>query len=93
MIVGNFEPEKIKPWVAQYIGGLPGTNRKEKPKDLGIEAPSGIVKQQVKAGSDPKRKSPESRLKVDAFFFILRPNSALATRQSRAAFIRGCCLK
>jgi zinc protease len=54
VIVGNFEPEKIKPWVEQYIGGLPGMGRKEKPKDLGIEAPAGVVKKEVKAGTDPK---------------------------------------
>lgn len=54
VLVGNFDPEQIKPWVEKYIGGLPGMNRKEKYKDLGIEAPAGITKKVVKAGTDPK---------------------------------------
>lgn len=54
LFVGNFDPEKIKPWVEQYIGGLPGMNRVEKPKDLGISAPEGVVKKSFQAGKEPK---------------------------------------
>lgn len=54
LLVGSFDPEKIKPWVEQYIGGLPGMNRVEKPKDLGISAPEGVVKKSFKAGKEPK---------------------------------------
>jgi zinc protease len=54
VFVGSFEPAQVKPWVEQYIGGIPGNNRKESWKDLGIKAPAGIVKKEVFAGHDPK---------------------------------------
>jgi zinc protease len=54
VFVGNFDVEKIKPWVETYIGGIPGNNRKENCKDQGIEAQKGIVKKDLYAGKEPK---------------------------------------
>lgn len=54
VFVGNLDPTQIKPWIEQYIGGLPGMNRKESWKDLGIKAPDGVVKKEVFVGKDPK---------------------------------------
>ncbi|MES3018080.1 MAG: insulinase family protein [Bacteroidota bacterium] len=52
--VGNFETEKIKPMLEQYLGSLPSTNRKESAKDLGIKIPSGKIDKKVYKGQEPK---------------------------------------
>ncbi len=52
--VGNFETEKIKPMLEQYLGSLPSTNRKESAKDLGIKIPAGKIDKRVYKGQEPK---------------------------------------
>ncbi|MEM6273017.1 MAG: insulinase family protein [Bacteroidota bacterium] len=54
VIVGNFVPEEIKPYITQYIGGIDGGKRKESWKDRGIKAPEGIVERSFRKGTDPK---------------------------------------
>jgi zinc protease len=53
-IVGAFNPDSIRPAVERYIGGLPSTGRKEKPRDVGIRPPRGIVRKTVAAGTEPR---------------------------------------
>lgn len=52
--VGNFETEKIKPMLEQYLGSLPSINRKENAKDLGIKIPAGKLDKKVYKGREPK---------------------------------------
>ncbi|MEM6842677.1 MAG: insulinase family protein [Bacteroidota bacterium] len=52
--VGKFDVEEVKPMIAQYLGSLPDTDRKETWKDLGIRPPSGVVEEKVYKGTDPK---------------------------------------
>ena len=52
--VGNFDVEKIKPLLEQYLGSLPTTDRTDKPRDLGIETPSGKIEKTVRKGQEPK---------------------------------------
>ena len=54
IFVGNFEVEKIKPLLLQYLGSLPGKNRNENWKDLGIRPPTGGLKKVINRGVDPK---------------------------------------
>ncbi|TCC97153.1 M16 family metallopeptidase [Pedobacter hiemivivus] len=54
VIVGNFDPVKIRPLLEQYLGSLPATGRKESAKDLGIQIPSGIIKKTVYSGAEDK---------------------------------------
>lgn len=54
VFVGNFEVEKIKPFITQYIASLPATNRKETWKDLGIKPPKGFISKKVYKGMDKK---------------------------------------
>ncbi|MFM6953515.1 MAG: M16 family metallopeptidase [Sphingobacteriaceae bacterium] len=54
VFVGSFDVEKIKPLLAQYLGGLPSLKRVENAKDLGIKAPAGVVKKTVYKGTEPK---------------------------------------
>lgn len=54
VIVGNFEVEKIKPEIMKYLGSLPGKNRTENWKDLGIRPPKGGLKKVINRGVDQK---------------------------------------
>ncbi len=52
--VGNFDVQKIKPLLEQYLGSLPSTNRKEEARDLGIKTPAGKITKTVYKGQEPK---------------------------------------
>ena len=52
--VGNFETEKIKPLLEQYLGSLPAISRNDKPRDLGIRTPTGKIEKTVLKGQEPK---------------------------------------
>jgi zinc protease len=52
--VGNFTLEGIEPLVRTYLGGLPSTGREERWRDVGIEAPKGVVEKTVYRGIEPK---------------------------------------
>ncbi|WP_069658595.1 M16 family metallopeptidase [Arcticibacter eurypsychrophilus] len=52
--VGNFDIEKIKPLLEQYLGSLPTTKRVEEARDLNISAPLGLVEKKVYKGQEPK---------------------------------------
>jgi zinc protease len=52
--VGNFDTEKIKPLLEQYLGSLPATNRNDKARDLGIKIPAGKIEKSVLKGQEPK---------------------------------------
>ena len=54
VFVGNFDAEKIKPLLAQYLGSLPSINRKETAKDLGITIPAGKIDKKIYKGQEPK---------------------------------------
>lgn len=53
-IVGNIDPEKIKPLLEKYLGGLPAIKREESYKDLGIHAPAGKLTKTVYKGIEAK---------------------------------------
>jgi zinc protease len=52
--VGNFQLDKIKPLVTQYLASLPSINRSESWRDVGMRPPKGVVKKQVYKGIEPK---------------------------------------
>jgi len=52
--VGNFQVDKMKPLVEQYLGGLPAIRRKETWADITYRYPQGIVKKSVNKGAEPK---------------------------------------
>lgn len=53
-LVGNFDVETIKPFLAAYLGSLPATNRKETYKNLGIHPPAGQITKTVYKGIGDK---------------------------------------
>jgi zinc protease len=54
VFVGSFQPEKVKPLIETYIGGIPSTNKKEVFRDLGIVPPEGVITKEVKKGIEPQ---------------------------------------
>jgi len=52
--VGNFDVEKIKPLLEQYLGALPTTKRIESARDLGIHVPTGKFQKTVYKGKEQK---------------------------------------
>ena len=54
VFVGTFEPETLRPFVEQYLGGLPSTGRRESWRDEGIRYVTGVVDKEVDKGIEPK---------------------------------------
>jgi zinc protease len=54
VFVGNFEVDAIEPLIETWIASLPATGRQETWRDIGIEAPGGIVSRTVRRGVEPK---------------------------------------
>ncbi len=54
IIVGNFEPEAIKPLVEQYVASLPSSKRHETWRDIGVQRPTKVVEFEVEQGMEPK---------------------------------------
>lgn len=55
--VGRFDPEKLRPLVETYLGGLPSLGRRERGRDLGINTPGGVVRKTVRRGTEPKSRT------------------------------------
>lgn len=55
--VGNFTLEAMESLVCTYLGGLPATGREEAWRDVGIEAPAGVIDKAVYRGIEPKSQS------------------------------------
>ncbi|RYE02706.1 MAG: insulinase family protein, partial [Sphingobacteriaceae bacterium] len=53
-LVGNFEPEKIKPLLEKYLGALPAASANSSYKDLNIHAPAGKITKTVYKGLESK---------------------------------------
>ena len=54
VMVGSFTPEVVKPLVARYLGSLPTSDIPTEFIDMGIRPVSGVVKKEVRIGSEPK---------------------------------------
>ncbi len=53
-LVGNFDPEKIKPLLEKYLGALPSSNTNTSYKNLNIHAPAGKITKTVYKGLEVK---------------------------------------
>jgi zinc protease len=54
VLVGSFEVEKIKPLIATWLGSLPTPDIKVGFRDVGIVPVSGVVKKDVRSGTEQK---------------------------------------
>ena len=82
VLVGSFSPESVKPLVARYLASLPTPDITTSYKDLGIRPVTGVVKKDVRAGSEPKSQvsinftgaavySDEEQLRLNALVEVL----------------------
>ncbi len=53
-LVGSFSIDSVKPLVQQYIASLPTNGRIDKPRDVGVRPPTGVVNKIVRKGTEPK---------------------------------------
>jgi zinc protease len=54
IFVGKFDINMMKRWAMIYIGSMPGNEKKENFKDLGIPMAKGEIKRTVYKGTEPK---------------------------------------
>jgi zinc protease len=54
VLVGKFDLATIKPLLATYLASLPSSQQKSAYKDVGLRPVKGVVKKQVKKGTEPK---------------------------------------
>jgi zinc protease len=54
IFVGNFDEAKLKTMLETYVASLPGADKKEDWKDLGIRAPEGKHRKEVRKGEADK---------------------------------------
>lgn len=71
LIVGNVTPDKIRPFVLQYLGALPALQRGEKWRDIGVRPPKGIIEKSIRKGIEPKS---EVQIIFTGRFSWSRPN-------------------
>ena len=56
IMVGSFDLAKVKPLIARYLGSLPTPAIHTGYRDVGIMPPAGVVRKEVRAGSEAKSK-------------------------------------
>jgi zinc protease len=56
-LVGSFSVDAIKPLVLQYLAALPAHGRVDKPRDVGMRPPKGVVNKVVRKGTEPKSRT------------------------------------
>jgi zinc protease len=82
ILAGNFDAAKIKPLLATYLGTLPTPDLPIAYRDVGLRLASGVVKREVKAGTEPKSMlsltfsgpatwTPEEQVRLDALVEIM----------------------
>jgi zinc protease len=83
VIVGEFDMAKLKPMVETYLASLPGKNRHEREKDLGIRKIPGVVKKTFNFGVEPK-----ATVRVD-----IHADDAWSKDKERDAYVLGQLLQ
>jgi zinc protease len=82
VLAGKFDVDKIKPLLATYLGTLPVPDLPVAYRDVGLRYASGVVKREVKAGTEPKSTlslsftgpavwSPDEQQRIDALVEIM----------------------
>jgi zinc protease len=81
-LVGSFKPEVVKPLLATYLASLPVGDLPTQYVDLGIRPVTGVVKKEVRAGTEakatvsitfagPATDTPEERMRAGAMVDVL----------------------
>lgn len=53
-IVGNVDTASLRPLVERWLASLPASGRTETWRDVGVDAPDGVVRREVRRGVEPK---------------------------------------
>ena len=56
-LVGSFSIDSVKPLVLRYLASLPANGRVEKPLDVGMRPPKGVLNKVVRKGTEPKSRT------------------------------------
>jgi zinc protease len=82
VLAGSFSVADVKPLITTYLGGLPGTPREPRFRDVGVRYPSGVIERTLQTGSDNSALtiiysgehaySPLESLRLDALTEVLR---------------------
>jgi zinc protease len=94
IFVGSFKLSDIEPLVCTYIGGLPGLNRNEKWKNIGVTPPKGVIDKVVRKGLEPKSQvrivftgpftwTPDNRYQMGSLASVLRIKFREALREEK----------
>jgi zinc protease len=54
VFVGSFDLATLRPLVERYLASLPALYRNETAKDVGMDAPAGVVEIEVRSGIEPR---------------------------------------
>jgi zinc protease len=54
VIVGRFDPAAVRPLIETYLGSLPTTEKTSGYKDVGLRPVRGVVRKEIKKGTEPK---------------------------------------
>jgi zinc protease len=82
VFVGSFDLAAIRPFVEQYLGGLPSAGRKETWKDVGLRTARGVIDRRVAKGIEPQSQTivlfsgpfqhlPRNRVEIRALAMVL----------------------
>jgi zinc protease len=73
IFVGSVDPDRVRPLVERWIGGLPALGRGEWWRDPGVHPPRGVVERVVRKGIEPRS---QTRLLFTGPFEYTRPQRA-----------------
>jgi zinc protease len=52
VLAGSFAVDEVRPLVTKYLGGLPGTPRESRFRDVGLRYPAGTIDRTLRKGAD-----------------------------------------
>ena len=85
VMVGEFNPDSIRPLVERYLGGLPSTQGSRGWRDNGVRAPEGVIEKEFRFGREPRGRTSivfhgEFKHSEDEQFALSAMASVLSTR-------------
>jgi len=100
ILVGDFDPEAIKPLVAAYLGTLPTPDLHVGYRDVGLRPVTGVVKKEIQVGIEPKSIvwleftgpaawSPAEMQRMNALVEVLNLRVIAALREKRGLIYAG----
>jgi zinc protease len=100
VVVGNVDLSTLRPLLAAYLGSLPTPDLPLAYRDVGLRYASGVIKREVKAGSEPKSTvslnftgpaswSPDEQLRLDALVEVMNLRIVEVLREKMGVIYSG----